>query len=122
MKALGLQASLSWRHRGCFPVGVSLRPAFTLVELLVVIAIIAILAALLLPALSGAKQRAQNVVCMNNQRQLLVAWASYSCESNDFLASSGAFGRLYSDENWAENSPGHPYAKWVLGLMDERPS
>ncbi len=76
-------------------------PAFTLIELLVVIAVIAILAALLLPALINAKLKAQGVQCMNNHRQLALAWRLYAEDNSDVLV-------------YASDDPYDPNVNWQV--------
>jgi prepilin-type N-terminal cleavage/methylation domain-containing protein/prepilin-type processing-associated H-X9-DG protein len=79
---------------------------FTLIELLVVIAIIAILAALLLPALTAAKIRAQGIQCMGNLRQLNTAWKMYAGDNN---------GLFPPNEQGSANAS---YVGWVMGWLD----
>jgi len=86
------------------------RRGFTLIELLVVIAIIAILAAMLLPALTRAKLKAQGVFCMNNHRQLALAWRMYSEDNRDAL--------LYASADTTGWKPG----VWMTGGLDFDPA
>jgi prepilin-type N-terminal cleavage/methylation domain-containing protein/prepilin-type processing-associated H-X9-DG protein len=82
---------------------------FTLIELLVVIAVIAILAALLLPALGRAKLKGQGIACMNNHRQLGLAWQMYSQDSADVL--------VYASTSGVEGNGPDRYA-WSGAHMD----
>jgi prepilin-type N-terminal cleavage/methylation domain-containing protein/prepilin-type processing-associated H-X9-DG protein len=82
----------------------SSQKGFTLIELLVVIAIIAILAAMLLPALTKAKQKAQGIACMNSTKQLTLGWIMYAGDNNDRTPGSYANGNFTGTiADWSTN-------------------
>jgi prepilin-type N-terminal cleavage/methylation domain-containing protein/prepilin-type processing-associated H-X9-DG protein len=87
------------------------RRGFTLIELLVVIAIIAILAAMLLPALARAKQKTQGVYCMNNTRQLMLANHMYQGDNRDNFP-------MAMHGGYTPTGPNDPNRPWVTGWLD----
>jgi prepilin-type N-terminal cleavage/methylation domain-containing protein/prepilin-type processing-associated H-X9-DG protein len=106
---------------------------FTLIELLVVIAIIAILAALLLPALAKAKAQAQGIKCMSNEKQLTLAWNMYAGDNRDLMVQNIGDQRpdylnaglmvpqtgTFNDYNWCPGDVDGSASPGVAGTYDE---
>ena len=110
---MGLKrAGVKWEKGSSLAVNWIGAKGFTLIELLVVIAIIAILAAMLLPALNKARLKTQGIQCMNNHRQLCLAWRMYADDNRETL--------VYASQN--PDTPWLDKYSWCLDTMDFHPN
>jgi prepilin-type N-terminal cleavage/methylation domain-containing protein/prepilin-type processing-associated H-X9-DG protein len=110
------QKMASWNCPAVIP---RRNPGFTLIELLVVIAIIAILAAILLPVLDKARQRAQAIQDVNNARELALGWVLYEQDNSGRLVPNGLESEQPSSPTDPAGMAGGPLAQWCPGRQDE---
>ncbi len=88
------------------------RAGFTLIELLVVIAIIAILAAMLLPALASAKRKAYAITCVSNLKQLQLGWIMYAGDNNDYMLPNAPYGNA-ANHSWCPSASTAGALDWL---------
>jgi prepilin-type N-terminal cleavage/methylation domain-containing protein/prepilin-type processing-associated H-X9-DG protein len=115
---LGMNMITNGKHKSSSGQPEIREKGFTLIELLVVIAIIAILASLLLPALTRAKQKAQGIACMSQLKQLTLGWIMYASEHDGRLVPNGGQGNTPPTATDSRLQPGNIWYQWCPGNMN----